>query len=153
VSKPIVRTSSKPAAAPVQDSSGSAKSSGSSKSSGASSSSGSPNSAASEQSDQHAEQSEQALTGNSGKKVKPQSPATADEAGAALAGDDGAPDPETPGTGIKPAAAQTPDADKLALTGNSTLAVIAGGVVVALIGFVILSATRRRRPRATHYYQ
>jgi len=26
-------------------------------------------------------------------------------------------------------------------------------VVVALIGFVILSATRRRRPRATHYYQ
>jgi hypothetical protein len=26
-------------------------------------------------------------------------------------------------------------------------------VVVALIGFVILSASRRRRPRATHYYQ
>jgi hypothetical protein len=147
VSQPVVRTSSKPAAAPAQKSSGSSKPTGTSKDSAA------------DESDQPAEQSAQALTGNSGKKIKPQSAATEanadepDEAGAALAGDDGAPDPETPGTGIKPAAAQSPETDKLALTGNSTLAVIAGGVVVALIGFVILSASRRRRPRATHYYQ
>jgi hypothetical protein len=147
VSQPVVRTSSKPAAAPAQKSSGSSKPTGTSKAS------------ADEESDEPAEQPAQALTGNSGKKIKPQSAATEanadepDEAGAALAGDDGAPDPETPGTGIKPAAAQSPETDKLALTGNSTLAVIAGGVVVALIGFVILSASRRRRPRATHYYQ
>jgi hypothetical protein len=147
VSQPVVKTSSKPAAAPAQKSSGSSKPTGTSKDSAA------------DESDQPAEQPAQALTGNSGKKIKPQSAATEanadepDEAGAALAGDDGAPDPETPGTGIKPAAAQSPETDKLALTGNSTLAVIAGGVVVALIGFVILSASRRRRPRATHYYQ
>jgi hypothetical protein len=96
------------------------------------------------------------VSGNSKKAIKPESPATEEAAetdGAALAGDDGAPDPEAPGTGIKPAAAQAPEEDKLAFTGNSTLAVIGGGVVVALIGFVVLSATRRRRPRATHYYQ
>jgi hypothetical protein len=93
----------------------------------------------------------QALTGNN-KVIKPEAPESGESIdGAALAQDDGAPDPDPPGTGIKPAAAQTPEADKLALTGNNKLAVIGGGVVIALIGFVVLSATRRRRPRA-HYY-
>ncbi len=64
--------------------------------------------------------------------------------------DDGAPDPD-PGSNIEPAAAKA-DEDKLAFTGTSTAAMIGGGTVVLLIGFVILSATRRRRPRP-HWHQ
>jgi hypothetical protein len=64
--------------------------------------------------------------------------------------DDGAPDPD-PGTNIEPVAAKS-DEGKLAFTGSSTAAMIGGGTVVLLIGFVILSATRRRRPRP-HWHQ
>lgn len=63
--------------------------------------------------------------------------------------DDGAPDPD-PGSNIEPVAAKSSDQGKLAFTGTSTAAMIGGGTVVLLIGFVILSATRRRRP---HYHQ
>jgi hypothetical protein len=142
-----VNNNNNPPAAPA----GNDNDSSSSNTSSNSSSSNSSNSSNSEESDAPA----QALTGNSKKSIKPESPSEelAEADGAALAGDDGAPDPDPPGAGIKPAAAQVPEEDKLAFTGNSTLAVIGGGVVIALIGFVILSATRRRRPRATHYYQ
>ena len=64
--------------------------------------------------------------------------------------DDGAPDPD-PGADIEPVAAKADD-DKLAFTGTSTAAMIGGGTVVLLIGFVVLSATRRRRPRP-HWHQ
>jgi hypothetical protein len=64
--------------------------------------------------------------------------------------DNGAPDPD-PGSNIEPVAAKA-DEDKLAFTGTSTAAMIGGGTVVLLIGFVILSATRRRRPRP-HWHQ
>ena len=67
-----------------------------------------------------------------------------------LTGDDGAPDPDPVPQDNAIAAAQNTDDGSLALTGSNTVAVIGGGLVVALIGFVLYHATRRRRPR-THW--
>ncbi len=91
----------------------------------------------------------------SGKKDTRKSTSTEEEsaetdAPALSAGDDGAPDPDPVPQDNAIAAAQTSDDGKLALTGTSTVAVIGGGLVVLLIGFVIYSATRSRRPR-THW--
>ncbi len=63
-------------------------------------------------------------------------------------GDDGAPDPDPAPQDNAIAAAQNTDDDgRLALTGANTVALVGGGLVALLIGFVIVSATRRRRPR------
>jgi hypothetical protein len=76
--------------------------------------------------------------------------ATEEDDGPVLSSDDGAPDPDPVVQDNAIVASQNSDDGKLALTSSSTLAVVGGGAVVLLIGFVIFSATRRRRPR-THW--
>ena len=64
-------------------------------------------------------------------------------------GDDGAPDPVPAAEAGNLIAEPPADDDKggLALTGSNAMAAVGGGSVLLLIGFVVLSATRRRRPR------
>ena len=90
----------------------------------------------------------QALTGEKKPAAKAETEETDDPA--VTTGDDGAPDPDPVPQDNAIAAAQNSDDGNLALTGTSTVAVIGGGLVVLLIGFVIFSATRSRRPR-THW--
>ena len=92
----------------------------------------------------------QALTGTRTEKKKEPAEEADAPALSSADGDDGAPDPDPVPQDNAIAAAQN-SSDKLALTGTSTVAVIGGGLVVALIGFVIYNATRRRRPR-THWH-
>ncbi len=94
----------------------------------------------------------QALTGaKNDEKSTGSTPAEETDAPALTYGDDGAPDPDPVPQDNAIAAAQNTDDGKLALTGTSTVAVIGGGLVALLIGFVVVSATRRRRPR-THWH-
>jgi hypothetical protein len=112
----------------------------------------SPKKAGSSKKDDEDEAEAQSLSGKKDGK-KSTTPAQEDEdadAPALSSGDDGAPDPDPIPQDNAIAASQNSGGGKLALTGTSTVAVIGGGLVVMLIGFVIFNATRRRRPR-THW--